>query len=412
MNFKLKTQSELAAMTEKEVIDYQMELEKNRFEATQQLIEKSKDGLATKEELKAIEKSILDFTDVIAKLSKPDEVLSREVELHKAIEENFEEIEKAVKSGGKFTIELKAPATVTTRVGSLTASLPAMVGMQIAPPTNVNLRVLPFKSLVNNMPTNQASYAYTETVPKDGDYEFVAEGALKPQIDFKVETRFANPKTVAAWIKLTRQAVYDVANLQAIAQDLLRKKHDIFVNKAILKGDGLGENIKGMTGYGRVFSAGAMATKVKNPNIANIIGACVVDIATTHNYEEETPYVANLAFINPMDYFTYVNAAKDANDLPLFPNASQFGSFQIGNVTLISDEAIPEGKILVCDASKYNTTDYEGYNVTIGLVNDDLIYNQFVILGESRMHAFVKKLDERAFIYDDIATIETAIKKA
>jgi hypothetical protein len=166
-----------------------------------------------------------------------------------------------------------------------------------------------------------------------------------------------------------------------------------------------------MTGYGRVFSAGAMALKVKNPNIANIIGACVVDIATTHDYEDETPYVANLAFINPMDYFTYINAAKDANDLPLFPNASQFGTFQIGNVTLISDEAIPEGKILVCDASKYNTTDYEGYNVTIGLVNDDLIRNQFVILGESRMHAFVKKLDEQAFIYDDIATIETAIKK-
>ena len=43
--------------------------------------------------------------------------------------------------------------------------------------------------------------------------------------------------------------------------------------------------------------------------------------------------------------------------------------------------------------------------------NDDFIKNQFVILGESRFHAFVKKLDEQAFIYDDIATIKTAITK-
>ena len=61
--------------------------------------------------------------------------------------------------------------------------------------------------------------------------------------------------------------------------------------------------------------------------------------------------------------------------------------------------------------SKYNTTNYMPYTVKIGWVNDDFIKNQFVILAESRFHAFVKKLDEQAFIYDDIATIKTAITK-
>ena len=53
-------------------------------------------------------------------------------------------------------------------------------------------------------------------------------------------------------------------------------------------------------------------------------------------------------------------------------------------------------------------TDLKG---KITYINDDFIKNQFVILGESRFHAFVKKLDEQAFIYDDIATIKTAITK-
>ena len=78
-------------------------------------------------------------------------------------------------------------------------------------------------------------------------------------------------------------------------------------------------------------------------------------------------------------------------------------------MTIIPERSIPAGKIFVADMSKYNTTNYVGYTVKIGWVNDDFIKNQFVILGESRFHAFVKKLDEQAFIYDDIATIKAAI---
>jgi hypothetical protein len=122
--------------------------------------------------------------------------------------------------------------------------------------------------------------------------------------------------------------------------------------------------------------------------------------------------MANLVMVNPNDFFIQLVSAKDKQGLPLYPSASLFNQVNIGGVTIIPEESITAGKIFVADMSKYNTTDYEGYNVTIGWVNDDLIRNQFVILAESRMHAFVKKLDEQAFIYDDIDTIKTAITKA
>ena len=104
-------------------------------------------------------------------------------------------------------------------------------------------------------------------------------------------------------------------------------------------------------------------------------------------------------------------SAKDANGLPLYPSASLFNQVTIGGVTIIPEENIPAGKIFVADMSKYNTTNYLSYTVKIGWINDDFIKNQFVILGESRFHAFVKKLDEQAFIYDDIATIKIGITK-
>jgi len=78
-------------------------------------------------------------------------------------------------------------------------------------------------------------------------------------------------------------------------------------------------------------------------------------------------------------------------------------------VTIIPFEDITAGKIFVADLSKYNISRWEGYTVKIGWINDQLITNQFTMVGESRFHAFVKKLDEQAFIYDTIATVKAAI---
>ncbi|OWP87781.1 hypothetical protein BWK60_01975 [Flavobacterium covae] len=336
---------------------------------------------------------------------------SFEQQLIEQITEKAEEIKQVFEAkSGVVKMVLKEPALITTANGTNT-SPPALTGTQIAPLSPVNLRTMQILSLTNQLATSEASYPYTEAKPKDGDYSFVAEGAVKPQIDFVWETNYATPKTIAAWVKLTKQSVYDVKGLQSIATDYLRKKHDLKKAKSILIGDGLGENPKGATNYGRAFSAGALALAVVKPNFMDVVNACITDIATTHNYEDETPYMANLVMVNPNDFYIHLVSAKDNNGLPLYPNASLFNQVNIGGLTIVPEESIPAGKIFVADMSKYNTTDYESYNVIIGWVNDDLIRNQFVILGESRMHAFVKKLDEQAFIYDDIATIKTAITK-
>ena len=244
---------------------------------------------------------------------------------------------------------------------------------------------------------------------EDGDYTFVTEGAVKPQIDFTWETNYAKPVKAAAWTRLTDESIEDVVGLQSVANEFLRKKHDLKKQSGILFGDGVAPNPKGATLYGRVFTAGAMANAVKNPNIMDVINAGVTDIYTTHNYEDETSYMPSLCVVNPVDFYIQFVSVKNTDGNPLYPTASLFNVVNIGGLRIIPERSIPAGKIFIADMSKYNTTNYSGYTVKIGYVNDDFIKNQFVILGESRFHAFVKKLDEQAFIYDDIATIKTAI---
>lgn len=413
--FNYKTNKELAEMTSEELDVYAKE--KRAFENAEQktaienAVKEATDALKTANdsEKSQLQTKLDDLADKLIELETKGSSKMNDLntQIKSFLKENQEKI-KELKASGQGMIEFKAVADITTANG-VNTNPPNITGTQQAPLSNVNLRDFDVTPLTTNVNTSLAAYPYTETVPKDGDYTFVAEGTVKPQIDFTWETNYAKPVKAAAWIKLTDESVQDVAGLESVANDLLRKKHAIKKSKGILYGDGISPNPKGATVYGRTFVAGDMATSVANPNFMDVVNACITDIATTHNYEDETPYMANLVMINPVDFYLQLVSAKDDNGLPLYPQASLFNQVNIGGVTIKPEESIPAGKIFVADMAKYNTTNYMPYTVKIGWVNDDFIKNQFVILAESRFHAFVRKLDEQAFIYDDISTVKTAI---
>ena len=421
--FTYKTQEEVDKMSASEYEAYTTQKNAHEAELRKQEIDKAikeaSQNSATKAEIEAltekqnaIVKELENATIQLKKLSEPEanKNLSFKETIYKFVADNAEAIQKAFKSGGAVEMDVtKAVGTIEVASATLPVAAPALQGVQVAPPSRANLRSAVINAMVTTIPTTQASYAYTETLPKEGGFDFVAEKGSKPQIDMKFETRYASPVKVAAWMKLTEEAVTDIPNLQAIAFDFLRQQHDLKREKGILNGDGTAPNPKGATTYGRVFSAGSLANAVANPNFMDVVNAGITDIFTTHNFTDEMPFMANIVLVNPNDFFINLVSAKTTNGEPLYPTASLFNQVQIGGVTIMPHEDIAVGKIFVADLSKYNTTNYVGYNVKIGWINDDFIKNQFVILGESRFHAFVKKLDEQAFIYDDIATIKTAI---
>ena len=427
--FKYKTEAELSAMTPEQRDIYSEQKRAFEGNATKQMIadaikerfpEKTKEEVeaeaeaakAAKDEFNELKETVNQIKENTSKDGFAGNTLIGQVQ--KFIQENHAKIKSIAKAGSglvEFAIGAdKAVADITTASG-VNTNPPNITGTQQAPLDNVNLREIPVLGLTSNINTSLAAYPYTEAKPKDGDYAFVAEGAAKPQIDFTWETNYAKPVKAAAWIRLTEEAVQDVAGLQSVATDYLLKKHNLKKARGILFGDGNAPNPKGATEYGRVFSAGDLALAVESPNFMDVINAAITDIATTHNYEDEMPYMANLVLINPVDFYIQLVSAKDTQGHPLYPQASLFNRVTIGGVTIQPEESIPAGKIFVADMSKYNTTNYVPYSVKIGWINDDFIKNQFVILGESRFHAFVKKLDEQAFIYDDIETIKAAITK-
>jgi len=391
---------------QKEILDAISEQKKISDSESKEVIERLEN------ELKSVKDNLDEFSLKVQSITEQKNSKNMEKTILDSIVENIDKIKSVFKQGsGVVDIYTeKAVDIIATTNATNPDGIPELVGVQMANPSNVNLKAPSVVDMMNTVPTSLSAYPYTEVVPKDGDYAFVAEKGLKPQIDFAIETRYATPVKIAAYEHLTTESTQDIPNLMSIARDFLRKKHDLFKEKGLLNGDGLGVNAKGVTSYGRAFVAGSMANTLSVVNFMDVVNAGITDIFTTHNYQDETPYRANVVLVNPIDFFIKLVSAKDANGLPLYPTASLFNKVVLGGVTIMPHEDIAVGKIFIGDLTKYNITNYVGYTVRIGWINDDFIRNQFVMVGESRFHAFVKNLDKQAFIYDDIAVIEAALQ--
>ncbi|ALR29763.1 hypothetical protein ATE47_04160 [Chryseobacterium sp. IHB B 17019] len=375
---------------------------------------------AIKDELKKLsDGQIKEIADDIASIQESMKsgfggIVVDEEKLLETIAAKQEEI-KSIYKAGTGTIEImvvpdvnKAVGTLTTTSGTITG-MDALLATQLNPLQRIELDVMDIESEVTTFATSDPIYTYTYALPKDGKFEFQAEGEVKEQIDFTWKNGSSNVKTFAAWEKLTEQAVQDVKGLLSVARGYLKDRHDYDKALAIVFGDATFD-IDGIVGTATPFVAGSLAASVTDPNFTDIISAGILSVRTRTNYPGAPRFNPNVAYVNPIDFFKEFTAAKDKEGRPLYPTA-QLGVVVIGNTIVKQRFEIPVGKILIADLKKVMLSNYMPYTVKIGWVNDDFIKNQFVLLGESRFHLFVKELDKAAFLYDDIATIKTAITK-
>ena len=120
-------------------------------------------------------------------------IVGIEAQLKTFLKENETNI-KDIHAGGKGFIDFvpKAVADVTTGSGTNATTPSALWFNELG---GFNLRNddgLISRATVSS--TGSATYSYTEMLPKEGGYAFVAEGAAKPKIDFSWINRFADPK--------------------------------------------------------------------------------------------------------------------------------------------------------------------------------------------------------------------------
>lgn len=259
--------------------------------------------------------------------------------------------------------------------------------------------------------TSKAVFTYADFKPKEGDVAFVAQGDSKAQLDLAVVVKHETPKKAAGYEILTTEAVQDIPRMESEARTLLLKKYLLKRQWGILFGDGNNDDPVGVTEIAQGYNpAIAGVQNAAANNLRDAIVGAAVQIYNTVNYADESQYMPNVAFVNPTDLANLKLMRNSTNGLYMFPDIPLTqNDANIGGFPIIAKSEIPVGKLLIGDFSYLRIVNYIDYAVSIGWINDQFIKNLFTMVGEGRFYSFVKDLDKKAFVYDDISAILAGI---
>lgn len=315
------------------------------------------------------------------------------------------------KQGSGLVDVTKDVGTISTGNVSTTSGGDALLEMLSADEiADIRLNSPFIEEFANVSSTSKPVYTYVDYIPGEGDVDFIAEGGVKPQLDLDIQVRSISPVKAAGYEILTEESMQDIPRLESNARNILLKKYLLKRQNGILFGDGIGANPLGVTNIAAAFNpASWTGPKVKNPNLHDAVIAAANQIYNTVSYTDDVEYYPNVAFVNPST-FAALRLAKDANGQYIFPSFTLFNDKKIDGIRIVPKTKIPDGKILIGDFNKLNIVDYIMYSVRIGWINDQFIKNLFTMLGEGRFYVYVKQLDQRAFIYDDVENILAGIE--
>jgi HK97 family phage major capsid protein len=313
-------------------------------------------------------------------------------QLKSAMEKNAEKFEAFKKGEQKaFSLELDFKAAGTMLISTNTGSSAYIPQPEFVPGYNPLVRNMPFVENYSNVSsTGSARIVWINQINPDGNAALTAEGAVKPLIDFDLQSEVSNAEKYADKIKVSTEMLEDIDFIAAAIENELRYKVDIVVDAALLAD---------LVAYAPAFTLTTIETTT--PGIADAILAAATQVRTFN-------FLANFAFINPVDWANMMlyksTTGEYTNPIWISDNMAV-----IGGVTVVATNQIPAGDLLIGDMSKFVVRNYKPFTIQYGYVNDDFERNLVTIIGERRIHDYVSANHVNAFVYDTFSNIQTAI---
>lgn len=391
------------------------------MKAFNEKLEEALKTLATSEELKAVKEDLSGVGEKLLKLKAATErgddgqlqVKSWKKQIEEQLKDYITTDKKGNKSidlreacktapGNKRTLELildtKAVATITS--GSTAPHL----GLQVDPDLSVSPRARTIiREVANVSPITSRSLVYAEYQSKEGDAKWVAEGALKPNMDAKLVEHTVTAGKVAITAKFTEETITDLPQFFNEVQAEMINKLGLVEEQGILSGTGSDGQIKGVSSDMPGFSL-TLTDKISKANMFDAIVAAYTQIISTSNMA----YRPNAILINPLDYMR-MQLEKDVNGQYLRP--FRVGDELIEGLRAIQTTAVKVGDVWIGDWNYLNIRDLQGLTITIGWENDDFTKNLITVIAEKRLMAYIKAQYKTAFVKDTFENIIEGIVK-
>lgn len=212
----------------------------------------------------------------------------------------------------------------------------------------------------------------------------------KPESALAFEEATANVKTIAHWIPITRQLLWNAPEFESYVSGRLVDGLRLEENDQLLNGDGTGQNLTGLlntTGVQRLDNTATTGYWATDP----------VDAVGTENEDYERVLRArtlvstvgraraNFIVLNPADHEKFL-ATKDA-DRQYFGQGPFSGAPipTLWGMRVVENENIAERHALVGDGRQATVWDRMAATVTTGTIDKQFIRNMLTLLAEERV---------------------------
>lgn len=428
--FKYKTQAQLAKMDEAEVDAYMVEKKAHEDELNQKAIDKAVEQAKkdAKTESDAAIKAAVDAANLAAKAITDD--LNEKVNklneakdvapakggrfgsILKFFRKNVEENKETAANDKGYAAHtvIKAAALMTTAdvlpntAGGFTPLVGNFIDDEIG---HLPVPDMIFMGLVTvrTAPGTDAIW-FSDRVNEQGDAAFLLEGGLKPLISSQWQTTKKAIFEVAERWKQTKRLIMHapsvISDFAEHANNLIEQK----IDDTILDGDNAADNTKfdGLQTVGGAFIVPTgLAGYYTFANIYDVVMAVAVQVRLAY-FKGPLTAVLNIVWMAKMA------GIKDAEGrYVIAPFVTPDGK-KIGEVNVVFSTKIDAGDIIVGDLKKFNLVIAEDVMYDEGYENDDFSKNLVSKKLEAFSGSYYKLSDAGAIIYDQIATILTAIE--
>lgn len=203
-----------------------------------------------------------------------------------------------------------------------------------------------------------------------------AEGTLKPQSDLSFAIADSPVRTLAHWLKASKQILDDVPMLETYIDTRLRYGLKYVEEAQLLSGDGTGENLLGLIPQATAYDT----TK-------NVVGDTKIDTLRRAILQVRiAEYRASAIVLNPADWAS-IELTKDSVGQYIWVNVATGGEPQLWRLPVVDTNAMPVGKFLVGALNMASQVfDREDSNVQVSTEDgDNFVKNMVTIRAEERL---------------------------
>lgn len=351
------------------------------------------------------DEALSEATKLKARLDDVEQKVARkagsEEDEHKSMGQMFTESESAKKLledgssfRGRASFETKATLTlaVTDAAGSVGD---AVANTRLPGILPLPQRRMTVRDLITPGRMDGNTLEYVKETGFTNSAGMVAEGAAKPASDIKLDLVSTSAKVIAHYMKASRQAMDDVAQLRSLVDNRLLYGLAYKEESQLLNGDGTGQNLNGIVTQATAYSAPFDPAGTET-------GMDIIRLAILQAFLAEYP--ASGIVMHPSDW-ARIELLKDSAGGYLIGNPQGTINRTLWGLPVVQTQAMTIDKFLV-GAFQLGAQLFDRWlaRVEVATENeDDFIKNLITILAEERLALAVYRPE--AFIYGDFGNV-------